>query len=343
MHPLFFRSLFIISGGFALVAAPLRGHDASAEMADAAKNFLRALTPEQKAKSSFEFKDGERENWHYIPRARKGLPIKEMTQEQRLLAHALLANGLSHRGYGKAVSIMSLETVLAELEKGRAGGATRDPELYYVSIFGIPGTEPWGWRVEGHHLSLNFTAAGGVAPSVTPSFFGTNPGEVRQGVRAGTRVLAVEEELGRSLVKMLTEAQRKAAIINADAPKEILNDPKRVDPTKAEGITAGQLKAEQKALLAKLVREYLFRHRPDIAAEEFAKIEKSGWDTVAFAWAGGIERGQPHYYRVQGATWVIEYDNTQNEANHVHSVWRDFAHDFDRDVLRAHIKEAHAK
>ena len=344
MHILTVRSFIILGTAFLSVITPLRAHDASAEMAEAAKNFLRALTPEQKSKTTLEFKDGERENWHYIPRARKGLPIKEMTQEQRLLAHALLASGMSHRGYGKAVSIMSLETVLAELEKGRpGGGANRDPELYFVTIFGTPGTEPWGWRVEGHHLSLNFTAAGGVAPSVTPSFFGTNPGEIRQGPRAGTRVLAAEEELGRTLVKMLSEEQRKAAIINAEAPKEILNDPKRVDPTKAEGIIAGQLTAEQNAVLVKLVREYLFRHRPDIAAEEFAKLEKAGWDTLAFAWAGGIERGQPHYYRVQGATFVLEYDNTQNDANHVHSVWRDFAHDFDRDILRAHLKEAHAK
>lgn len=336
-HPL---SLLLI---LTAMAPALLAHDASREMSDAAKNFLATLTAEQKTQASFEFTDAERENWHFIPRPRKGLPIKAMTQEQRLLAHALLATGLSHRGYAKAVSIMSLEAVLADLEKAKPGGPARDPEMYFVSVFGTPGTEPWGWRVEGHHLSLNFAAAGNAAPAMTPSFFGTNPGEVREGPRAGTRILADEEELGRTLVKALTDAQRKAAVILAEAPKEVFNDPKRVDPTKPEGIVAGQLTAEQKATLVKLVKEYLFRQRPDVATEEFAKIEKAGWDTVAFAWAGGFERGEPHYYRVQGASFVLEYDNTQNDANHVHSLWRDFAHDFDHDILGAHVKDAHAK
>jgi hypothetical protein len=155
--------------------------------------------------------------------------------------------------------------------------------------------------------------------------------------------LAAEEDLARSLVKALTEEQRKAAVILAEAPKEVFNDPKRVDPTKPEGIVAGQLTAEQKGMLTKLIKEYLFRHRPDVAGEEFAKIEKAGFDTVSFAWAGGLERGQPHYYRVQGASFVLEYDNTQNDANHVHSLWRDFAHDFGRDALGEHVKGAHAK
>jgi hypothetical protein len=248
---------------------------------------------------------------------------------------------MSHRGYAKAVSIMSLEAVLAELEKGRVGGAVRDPELYFVSVFGTPGgKEPWGWRVEGHHLSLNFTTAGDAAPALTPSFFGTNPGEIRTGPRAGTRVLAAEEELGRALVKSLTDEQRKTAVILAEAPKDILNVPGR-NATKAEGLAQGKLTAEQGALLVKLVKEYLFRHRPDVAAEEWAKIEKAGLDKLHFAWAGGFERGKPHYYRVQGGSFVLEYDNTQNEANHVHSLWRDFDRDFGADLLGEHYKAAH--
>jgi hypothetical protein len=316
-------------------------HDASVEMAAAANNFLATLTAEQKAKVAFPFPDAERENWHFIPRARKGLPFKEMTQEQRLLAQALLASGLSHRGYAKAVSIMSLETVLLELEKG--SGPVRDPEMYFVTIFGTPGVEPWGWRLEGHHLSQNFTALGGEAPSMTPSFFGSNPGEVLNGPRKGTRILGNEEELGRKLIKSLNAEQQKIAIINADAPKDILNDPKRVDPTKPEGIVADKLDGDQLEMLVKLIKEYLFRNRPDVAAEEFARIEKDGAGKVTFAWAGGLERGQPHYYRVQGTTFVLEYDNTQNDANHVHSLWRDFAHDFDRDLLAKHLQEAHSK
>jgi hypothetical protein len=324
-----------------LATQPLRAHEATEEMAAAAKNFLLALTPEQREKARFEFGDDERKNWHYIPRPRKGLPIQEMTQEQRLLAHALLSTGLSHRGYAKAVSIMSLEQVLAVLENDTEG-KKRNPELYFVSIFGTPGgTEPWGWRFEGHHLALNFTTAGNAAPSLTPSFYGTNPGEVKTGPRAGTRILGQEEDLGRALVTSLTEEQRKAAILPGDAPKEIFNDPKRVDPTKPEGISQSQLTPEQTATLTKLVKEYLFSRRPDVAAEEWAKIEKAGLGTLHFAWMGKMEAGQPHYYRVQGGSFVLEYDNTQNDANHVHSIWRDFDHDFGADFLKAHLEAAH--
>ena len=325
---------------FSLLLTPLRAHDATAEMSAAANNFLSALTPEQKAKATFDFAGEERTNWHFIPRERKGLQIKEMTQEQRLLAHALLATGLSNRGYAKAVSIMSLEAVLAELEKAKPVNV-RDPERYFVSIFGTPGgAEPWGWRVEGHHLSLNFTAAGDAAPSMTPSFFGTNPGEVRTGPRTGTRVLATEEELGRTLVKALTEEQRKEAVILAEAPKEIFDVPGRNDTT-PQGLAQSKMTPEQTAILMKIIKENLFRCRPDVAAEDLAKIEKAGLGNLYFAWAGGFDRGQPHYYRVQGGHFVIEYDNTQNEANHVHSVWRDFDHDFGADLLGAHYKEGH--
>jgi hypothetical protein len=329
---------------FAFVFAltlPLHAHDASSEMAAAAKNFLAALTPEQKAKTVFEFADAERVNWHFIPRERKGLPMKEMTYEQRLLAHALLATGLSHRGYSKAVSIMSLEAILAELEQGK--GPARDSERYFFSIFGTPGSAPWGWRVEGHHLALNFTAGDGSAPAMTPNFFGTNPGEVRTGPRAGTRILGAEEDLGRALARSLNPEQRKEALIHTEAPKDILNDPKRIEPTKPEGIAQSKLDREQRAALMKLIHEYLFRCRPDVAAEELAKIEKAGLDRIHFAWAGGLDPGQAHYYRVQGGHFVLEYDNTQNEANHVHSVWRDFDRDFGNDVLKAHLDAAHAK
>jgi hypothetical protein len=332
-----------LSLALSLLLAPLRAHDATAEMATAANNFLAALTAEQKAKATFEFAGEERTNWHFIPRERKGLPIKEMTQEQRLLAHALLATGLSNRGYSKAVSIMSLEAVLFELEKGKTGTPLRDPERYFFSIFGTPGgTAPWGWRVEGHHLSLNFTASGDGAPAMTPSFFGTNPGEVRSGPRTGMHVLGTEEELGRTLVKALNDEQRKEAVILAEAPKEILDVPGHNDTT-PQGLPQGKMTAEQTAMLVKLIKEYLFRCRPDVAAEDWAKIEKAGLEKLYFAWAGGLDRGQPHYYRVQGGHFVLEYDNTQNEANHVHSVWRDFDHDFGIDLLGEHYKADHAK
>lgn len=325
-----------------LIAAPLHAHDANAEMTAAAINFLSSLSPEQKARVTFDFPNDERKNWHYIPRERKGLPIKDMAPEQRLLAQALLASGLSSRGYEKAVSIMSLDAVLKELEKDKKNGPVRDPDNYYLSIFGTPGgKDPWGWRFEGHHLSLNYTEVGDGDPAMTPSFFGSNPGEVKSGPRTGTRILAAEEDLGRSLVKSLTDDQRKVAVLPVAAPKDILNDPKRVDPTNPEGISQGQLSAEQTATLVKLIKEYIFRCRPDVAADDWAKIEKAGLDKLHFAWAGGLERGQPHYYRVQGGHFVLEYDNTQNDANHVHSVWRDFDHDFGIDLLKEHLQTSH--
>jgi hypothetical protein len=319
-------------------------HDANVEMAKAAGAFLASLTPEQKAQATFPFESdakGERVNWHFIPRERKGLPLKDMTEPQVALARALLKTGLSDDGYKKAETIQSLEAILREMEKDTTG--KRDPMKYFVSVFGTPGEKVWGWRWEGHHQSFNYTSAGDAAPSMTPSFFGTNPGEVREGDRKGLRVLGLEEDLGRSLVKSLNEEQRKIAVMPGDAPKEIFNDPKRPDPTKPEGIPASKMTDDQRATLVKIIKLYLFRARPDVAAEEFAKIEKAGAGNVHFAWAGGFELGQPHYYRIQNTAFVLEYDNTQNNANHVHSIWRDFANDFGLDLLKQHVSEGHAK
>jgi hypothetical protein len=314
-------------------------HLATQEMAEAATHFLASLTPQQRTKVSFSFEDVERTNWHYVPRARSGLPVMELTPEQRLLAQVLLASGLSSRGYAKAATIMSIEAVLGALQQGR--GPVRDPDLYYFSVFGKPGShESWGWRVEGHHLSLNFSSVGAQIPSVTPSFFGSNPGEVRHGPRAGTRVLAVEEDLARQLVHELDEAQRKVAIILEEAPSDILNLPGRGQQTFPQGLSYAQMSVAQQAMLVQLIQEYIGRHRPDIAAADWAKIEDAGLANVHFAWAGPIKHGQPHYYRVQGATFVLEYDNTQDNANHVHSVWRDFEHDFGIDLLKQHYEQA---
>ncbi|MFZ4763577.1 MAG: DUF3500 domain-containing protein, partial [Roseimicrobium sp.] len=281
-----------------------------------------------------------------IPRVRKGLPMKEMTSEQRLLAHALLNSGLSNRGQAKALAIMSLEEVLYTIEgadetKRTAVREKRDPEKYFVSIFGAPTMSGmWGWRVEGHHLSLNFTVKDGQLLRATPCFYGSNPGEVRQGPRAGLRVLGIEEDLGRVLVKSLNEEQFKQAFIAVTAPKEMVTEAKHeVTPLSPDGISDADLTAPQREVLQKLVREYLSRIRPEIAEESWKEIAASG--PLHFAWAGGREKGEPHYYRVQGKTFLLEYDNTQNDANHVHSVWRDFDGDFGRDLLGEHVKAAH--
>ncbi len=329
---------------FIASAAPAaRAHDVEAEMTIAAQRFLATLTPEQSAKASFKLEDAERKNWHFIPRARLGLPLKEMTQEQRLMAQSLLATGLSTKGYTKTLGIMSLEAVLAELEKGQTGKAVRDPEMYFFSIFGTPdAAKPWAWRMEGHHCSLNFTCSGKGTAS-TPSFFGTNPGEVRQGPRAGTRLLGKEEDLGRELARSLNEEQRKQAVVMEEAPKDILNDPKREELTPLEGVPVSALQPAQQKLVESIVREYLGTHRAEVEASEWERIKQADWANVRFAWAGGMEPGVGHYYRVQGKTFVIEYDNTQNGANHPHAVWRDRERDFGMDLLKEHYAKSHAK
>ena len=314
------------------------------EMAAAAKNLLAALTDDQRAKATFAFAADERENWHFIPKERKGLTLKEMTPPQRHLAYALLNSGLSQRGFGQATTIMSLEQILQDME-GPTRKFPRDPELYHVSIFGTPDAAgTWGWRVEGHHLSVNFTLVDGKVAAGTPSFMGTNPGEVRTGSRAGLRVLGAEEELGRELVKSLTEAQRKVVVIDTKAPDDIITlAARQADLGKPVGLTLGELTAEQHTLAVKLIHAYVDRLRWEVSSASFAKLEAAGLDNIRFVWMGSFERGQRHYYRLHGPTFVLEYDNTQNDANHVHAVWRDFAGDFGRDVLAEHLKTEHAK
>lgn len=315
-------------------------------MAAIAKVFLTSLDDDQRAAATFEFGGDERENWHFIPRERKGVSMKELSPQQRLLAHALLNTGLGFRGSAKAVTIMSLEEVLYQMEgadesKRAAIREKRDPEKYFVSIFGEPADQgTWGWRIEGHHLSLNFTIKDGQLLSATPCFMGSNPGEIREGALKGLRVLAVEEELGRELVKALSPEQFKTALVAEVAPKEMLTAAERkVSPLKPVGLSDADMDAKQKEMLKRLIGEYLERQRADIAEEVLKEVESNG--AIHFAWAGGLERGEPHYYRVQGKTFLIEYDNTQNDANHVHSVWRSFEGDFGRDLLGEHLKEKH--
>ncbi|HEV8604602.1 MAG TPA: DUF3500 domain-containing protein, partial [Tepidisphaeraceae bacterium] len=307
----------------------------------AANNLLATYTPEQKQAGVFELSDAERVNWHFIPRTRKGIPFKDLSTAQRPLAQALLSSGLSQRGFATAVTIMSLEQILLELEAGK--GPKRDPENYAVSIFGKPGSEQaWGWRVEGHHLSLNFTIVEGKAVAASPNFFGSNPAEVKDGPRKGLRVLDQEEDLGRALAQSLSEEQKKTGILTGDAPKDIITaNSRKATLLTPEGIGARELSAAQKQMLLGLISAYANRMRGDVAEQDMQKIQAAGFEKVHFAWAGGMEPGKLHYYRVQGPTFLIEYDNTQGNGNHVHSVWRDMTNDFGDDILKRHYEEHH--
>jgi len=221
----------------------------------------------------------------------------------------------------------------------------RNPIKYFISVYGKPDAKgTWGWRFEGHHLSLSFTIVDGKLFSGTPSFMGSNPAEVKEGPRKGVRVLGREEDLARQLVKSLDATQQNAALFDKVAPKDIITAADRTAKALSpEGIAYGKLDAKQKAQLKAVVGEYVNRLRPDLAKMDLAKIEKGGWDKVHFAWAGPMEPGEGHYYRVQGPTFLLEYDNTQNGANHVHAVWRDFNGDFGDDLLKKHYAEAHGR
>ncbi len=327
-----------------LVCTRLAADAPTEDMSAAARRFLDALTPEQRAQATFGWTDDERLNWHFIPKDRKGIPLRQLAPAQRPLAHALLASGLSQRGYLKATTIMSLEQILQDME-GPDRRFPRDPELYHVSVFGEPSPDgTWGWRVEGHHLSVNFTVAAGKVASATPSFLGTNPAEVRQGPRAGLKTLAAEEDLARKLLSSFNADQKKRAIIEAKAPDDILTGADRKAAFDAfSGLPVAEMTADQAALLMELVREYVGRVRHEVATADLARIDAAGRDRIHFAWAGSEAVGQAHYYRIHGPTFVLEYDNTQNGANHVHAVWRDFANDFGLDVLREHYRTSHGK
>ena len=310
-------------------------------MASAAEALLKTLNSEQRAKMAMGFEEEERQNWHFVPLVRKGLPLKELDSSQRERARALLSTGLSQSGLAKATTIIDLENVLKEIEQS---GPVRDPELYYFTLFGQPGSGGvWGWRVEGHHLSLNYMLAGPKGQiAITPSFFGANPAEVRHGARKGLRTLKDEEDQARLLLKSLDGTQRTEAVVSNDAPRDILTgNNRRASPLSPTGIASNKISDKQKDILMNLLNVYVSRMPADIAKTRTEKIRAAGFDRIFFAWAGGSEPGQAHYYRIQGPTFVIEYDNVQNNANHIHTVWRDFSGDFGLDLLAMHYKNAH--
>jgi hypothetical protein len=330
----------LLAGWMGSVVASQR---AASNMANAANTFLQGLTPEQRQTATLPLDSEDLTRWHYVPVnqfPRKGLPIKDMSEAQRKLAHDLLRAGLSQRGYMEASAIMELETVLKAIESASGrGGMNRDPELYYFTVFGTPSPKGvWGWRVNGHHLALYFMIGSGTTVTSSPAFFGTNPAEVRDGPKQGLRIQAVEQDAGRALVMALDEAQRTTAIIEGVAPNDIVTTTAvKVDPLSPVGIAGSAMKPNQRELLMKLIEAYTSQMTEDLAAERLAQVKKAGLDKVAFAWAGPVEPGQRHYYRVQGPTFLIEFDNTQNNGNHIHSVWRDFTADYGRDLLREHV------
>jgi hypothetical protein len=324
-------------------------------MVKAANNLIVTLSPEQKAKLKYDdFNSPERTNFHFTPGpwngvGRKGLPLKEMRPEQTKLAHALLATGVSQAGYIKATTIMSLEQILKDREAGGRGNLVRDPDGYFFSVFGEPSeTGTWGFKVEGHHVALNFTISNGKVIAHNPAFMGADPAEVKDGPRAGLRVLGHEEDIARQLVQSL-DAQQKSVAVITTTPRDILTGENvlldmipNFDINKPTGIPASRLNAKQVETLTALIEEYAYRMPTELADVTMTEVKKPNLNNVYFTWAGGLNRGDLHYYRVHGPSFLIEFNNTQGGGNHVHSVWRDLKNDFGRDLLKDHLKTAHA-
>jgi hypothetical protein len=308
-------------------------------MAAAATDWLASLRPAQRAKAGYPFPStGERTRWFYTPTEQGGLPLAEMDPVQQRLAHRLLASGLSQGGYAAAATIMGLENALDAIEgwrrsyPDRAGPARgRDPLLYFVSVFGEPGGGSWGWRAGGHHLALNYTIVGGSRLSASPLFLGANPATARLVGPGTVRALAAEEDLARELLAALDPDRRRWAVLAPVAPADLLQSNRpAVQVGPPEGLPAAALPPAQRELLRRLLGQYLGRLPDPVAAVEAERVAGDRLQEVHFAWAGGSQPGQPHYYRLQGPRLLIEYVNVQNGANHVHSVWRDPPGDFGR-------------
>jgi hypothetical protein len=345
------RSLGVRLGGAAAVcvlAVAVAGQAAEREratMAEAARGFLKALNEEQRERVTLDFGDRARGDWHYVPRERPGVRLGDLDATARAAAQGLFAAGLSARGLEKLEGVLALEALLYELESrdGRLA-RWRDPGNYTVALFGdSAASEPWGWRVEGHHLSLSFTVAGGEI-AVTPHFFGAEPTRADVPGRKGLRVLGAEEDLALELLKSLDDAQRALAHEPGDPPADILfgpgGDPLAVEPA---GIEAGKLSQPQRDLLQRLVDEVLGNLEPALAADARERFAEERVDRLRFLWLGAAAIDAPHYWRIQGPRTVIELDNVQDSGNHAHLVWRDLERDLGSDLLRSHRAQEHGE
>lgn len=317
-------------------------------MASAAQDFLGALNEQQRRIANLPFGDDRRYIWDYRPlesTPRPGLRLINMSEDQKAKALALLDIGLSARGADTVRKIMDLEIPLLASEKaeGRVTPFVRHPEQYTVCVFGDPADRrPWSWHIGGHHVGLHFTVIDGDRLASVPLFFGANPAEVRHGPTRGQRTLAPEEDLARTLVRSLPEDQKRVAIVSQTAFPDIITDhyPRANVFGPPDGLAWHAMQAETRSQLVELVRLYATRTNDELSGAYWRKLEASFPD-VTFAWAGGEEPGQGHYYTIKAPAWLIEYDNTQNGANHIHSVLRDISGDWGDDLIAMHYAEAH--
>ncbi|MBS1724761.1 MAG: DUF3500 domain-containing protein [Armatimonadetes bacterium] len=305
-------------------------------MTDAAIEFVASLSAEERARAVFPASSPERSTWMYVPGARKGLCWSELSSGQKEKARALLRASLSKPGFEKVEAIRSLESVLREMENN----PSRDPEKYWFAFYGEPSPEaPWLWRYEGHHVSLTFACRGGVTVASTPQFLGSNPAEIRSGERKGERVLGEQQDLAFAFVASLDDRQRSKAIVASDPPPDIVtSNARRAVIAGRLGLSSTELSKGQRGRLMALLRSFAQVQAP---AEANRRMKKAEGDDIVFAWMGTLDPRGRHYFRVQGTKFVLEFDDTQNEANHIHTVWRDFDEDFGGDALLEHYRESH--
>lgn len=315
------------------------------ELVNRANTFLSLLDASQKEKAQYTFDHDERFNWAFVPRSRNGIPLHDLNDQQRAAAFALLKVSLSEQGYQKATSIVGLENILRQIEGRSEGDNYRDPLKYYITVFGTPSaTNEWGWRFEGHHVSVNFSSVGGFIESSTPSFFGSNPATVPQGEKRGLQILKQEMDLGFSLVNSFSAEQLKTARFSDTAPSEIFSsndrNAKHLEPA---GILYAAMNDQQRKTFMQLLQTFVGNYELGFSDKLMAKIKKAGIEKLSFAWAGSLKPGVVQYYRIQGPMLLIEYDNTQNNANHIHTTVRDLTNDFAEDILKEHYKKEHGK
>ena len=317
---------------FSLVAQNVKEDNSSKASA-----FVHSLNEQQKAKAVFPFDEMNRYDWHYVPAsmlARTGLAVKDMDSTQKVAFYELLQSFLSAEGYKRTQNIMSFEYILKELEPTNPH---RIPENYFVSVYGKPGTDSvWAWKFTGHHIALNFTIVDNKL-AFSPFLFGSNPAEVKEGPKKGMRIIKDEEDLGFELENSMNAEQKKIALFQLKAFTDIVTtNSAQVGPLQPVGILLKDINNDQKNLVNRIMVAYLSSMPVRLANARMKRIATEDKNDIRFGWAGGLVRGEPHYYRIQGKTFLIEFDNTQNKANHIHMVWRDFNGDYGEDLLKEH-------
>ncbi|MEH1129006.1 DUF3500 domain-containing protein [Micromonospora sp. CPCC 206061] len=304
-----------------------------------ARALIASLDEQQRRLVRGDLTDPDLRQWTYLPGNRPGLSMEHLTAAQQTLATELLLSAHSPAGGDLAIGAVEVERVRREL----ATGSPPNGDRYWLRVLGDPdGDEPWGWRINGHHLAVHVVVTPG-GTTFTPHFVGSEPAVVPSGPHAGRRILGPEEDLARELASGLDPDQRELGISAHVAPDDILTRADPVaDPTLLpEGIGRDLLRPAQQEVLDQLVQRYLHRAPTPYALACWRDAEEAGLDRIRFAWAGPTTPGEGHYYCVQTPQFLIEYDNTQDDGNHAHSVWRHLRDDWGADLLREHYARLH--